>query len=179
MPQSSNRQASEFEIRPGTFGTRDTLRVMVDVARNGAADPAVRGQAEAIVSFLPGRAHAHEVNAVFLWVRDNIRYLAGPLGFEQVHAPDVLLETRQGKCTDQAVLLASLLRSIGYPIRFVAAAYSMPLLFEHVYVQTMVNGEWVSLDTTLTPEPDCDTIVCPGDYAYDPPGALSRMVQNV
>jgi transglutaminase-like putative cysteine protease len=179
MPNPPVRTERLIPIRSGIFGTNDSLGIMAAVVRGYESDPIVRGQAKTIVEFLPARNAPIEVNALFEWVRDNIRYLSGPLDVEQVHTPDVTLEDRQGKCTDQAVLLATMLRSIGYPVKFIAAAYQMPGVFEHVYVGAKVRGEWVTLDTTIPYEPNCDMLPCPGTYGYEPPGARSRVERSI
>lgn len=172
-----NPQRSEvfFTLRAGVPGTRQSLEIMASVVRGYEHDPTVQDQARSIVSFLPGRAHEHEVNAVFEWVRDNVRYVGGPLDVEQVHTPDVTLEDQQGKCTDQSVLLASLLRSLGYGVKFVATAYQIPGVFEHVYVKVKIGADWVALDTTIPLIRDCGMLHCPGTFGYEPPGALSRI----
>lgn len=152
---------------------------MAAVVRQYESNPAVRGMALEIVKYLPARSPELETRTIFEWVRDNIRYVSGPLDVEQVHTPDVMLEERQGKCTDQAVLLASLLRSIGYPVEFVVAAYTTPGVFEHVYVGVKVTGQWVMLDSTIPLQPDCGMLVCPGQYGYEPPDACSRVVRPI
>jgi transglutaminase-like putative cysteine protease len=58
------------------------------------------------------------------------------------------LEGCIGDCDDQTVLLASLLESVGYPTRFVIEGYTTPGEFEHVYMQALVFGQFISMDPT-------------------------------
>ena len=58
------------------------------------------------------------------------------------------LQGRIGDCDDQVVLLATLLESVGYPTRFVVAGYNVPGQLEHVYLQALLDGQWVDMDPT-------------------------------
>lgn len=50
-----------------------------------------------------------------------------------------------GDCDDKAVMMASYLKAAGYPWRFVAVGDDK---FEHVYVETQIDGQVVPLDAT-------------------------------
>ncbi len=58
------------------------------------------------------------------------------------------MEYRKGDCDDQAVLIASLLESIGHPTRFIAIKTSTFGPYVHVYVETRIGNKWFPVETT-------------------------------
>lgn len=114
----------------------------------GRTNLAVRQAAISVIWLQPEKDELHEVNAVFEWVRDHVRYVRDVLDVETLATPDRTLAQRIGDCDDQATLLAAMLESVGYATRFVVAAYTFPGHFEHVYLQVLVNGEWIDADPT-------------------------------
>lgn len=122
---------------------------MGQVVRAAVRDPrlAVRNQALEIVRGLPSKAWRAEVEAVYHWVVDNIRFVKDIRNIETVQFPAQTLQYGQGDCDDQAVLIASLLEAIGHPTRFIAVGFR-PGLFSHVLTQTKIGDKWVSLETT-------------------------------
>lgn len=66
---------------------------------------------------------------------------------ETVQTPDKTLLDGSGDCDDQAVLLGSLLESIGHPARFLAVGFQ-PGVFAHVLVEGKIGARWVPLETT-------------------------------
>ncbi len=110
-------------------------------------DPQIRELAIDIVGQIPGKDWAGEANALFQFVRDDIRYLRDVNGVETLSTPIKTLEYQQGDCDDQVVLLASLLESIGHPTAFVAIGPA-PNTFSHVYLQTKIQNQWVGMEPT-------------------------------
>mgnify|MGYP003975528943 CR=1 FL=1 len=92
--------------------------------------------------------------ALYLFTRDNINYVNDPVKFEFVKEPAYTLEVQSGDCDDHAVLLSSLLRSVGIQTKFV-------FIQGHVYIQAQLpealnryrQGDWVNLDPTCK---DCE-----------------------
>lgn len=107
-----------------------------------------RQLAFSIVRGIPNKDFRGEVEAVQKWVRKNIRYTRDINGVETVATPDKTLEFGQGDCDDQSVLVATLLESIGFPTRFKAIGLS-PGFYSHVFPEAEINGQWVSVETTL------------------------------
>lgn len=143
-------------IPNGFAGTKETLRIMRDFARQAVRDPRqiVRQKAESLVRDLPPRKYFAEVRALHEFVRDQIRYLRDPVGVERVATPEATLEIGQGDCDDKATLLAALLDSIGHPAQFVAVGLNGEG-FSHVLVETKVNNtgnarrDWMPLETII------------------------------
>ncbi len=120
---------------------------MSNLVKNYKKDLQIREHAMELVAHLPQKAWQAEIAALFVFVRDDIRYVRDVNNVETVATPVKTLEYGQGDCDDKSVLLASLLESIGHPTAFVAIGYS-PDTFMHVYVQTRLNSGWVGLETT-------------------------------
>jgi len=132
----------------GMRGVAQTLGVMRRMVDEGKRSLAIRQAATNVVFLTPERdAHAAAA-ALFEFVRDHVRYIQDIHGVETLHTPEKTLAQRLGDCDDQTTLLAALLESVGYATRFVVAGYSCPGTVEHVYLQTLLDGEWVDLDPT-------------------------------
>lgn len=131
----------------GLAGTWDTIWHMRRLAREGSRDANIRAAAVRIIWLQGERNELHEVESIFDYVRDSIRYIRDPLCFEAVAHPAQVLALGYGDCDDKSTLLAALLESVGYATRFVIAGYrsNSP---EHVYAQVLVNGQWIDADPT-------------------------------
>lgn len=128
----------------------DTLNLMAELTKNGRRSPAIREKAVELTAFLPQKDRVGEVRAIFEFVRDEIRYVRDIQGIETVHMPEIVLENAAGDCDDKAMLLASLLGSVGYSTRFVAMGQA-PGAYTHVYLEVKMGRDWstaVALDAT-------------------------------
>lgn len=135
------------QIPDGKAGIRETLRVMSRIVKDWKKEPLIRDKAISLAASVPGKNFTGEAREIFLWVRDNIRYINDVTDIETVSTPDYTLFNSAGDCDDQSVLLASLLESIGHPTRFVAIGFE-PNTYEHVFVQTKIGNRWYSMDPT-------------------------------
>lgn len=149
---------------------------MARLARKGLRDQRIRNLAVQITTagFLNGmglqqKDFEGEARRIHAFVRDDIRYVRDTDGVELLHDPVTLLQTGAGDCDDKAILLASLLGSIGHPTRFIAVAFE-PDVYSHVWVQDYLNGAWVDLEPT---EP------LPFGSSIPTSGAVTTMEQEV
>jgi len=109
----------------------------------------IRQLAFAIIDRVRGHKNfADQVRAVHAWVQDNIQFVKDIRDIETLATPVKTLEFRKGDCDDQAVLLASLLESIGHPTRFVAIKVNPFGPYVHVYTETRIGRGWIPLETT-------------------------------
>lgn len=152
---------------PGVRGVRQTLRAMRAMVNEARASAVIRQTAIGLIWLEPEREPLHEVAAIFDFVRDRIRYVRDVLDVETLSTPEKTLAQRIGDCDDQATLLAALLESVGYPTRFVVAAYTLRDQFEHVYLQVEIDGVWLDADPTEK-EP----------LGYAPPDPLSLRIEG-
>jgi len=103
-------------------------------------DPAIRERAAAIIG---GEKDAAEiVRKIFSWVNANIAsdYIA-----ETLTGPEVLRK-RRGKCSEYAILTASLARAAGVPTRIaLGELYSNGTWVGHMWDEVWL-GEWTAID---------------------------------
>lgn len=129
-------------------GMLDTVKLMRKLARDGSRSMFIRNTAAQTIFLQPERHELHEIESIFDFVRDHIRYVRDPLFYEAVAVPEQVLALGFGDCDDKATLLAAMLESVGYPSRFVVAGYSSADRPEHVYLQVLINGQWIDADAT-------------------------------
>jgi hypothetical protein len=156
--------ASHVTIPDGFAGTRETLKLMRGMVRRAKHDMRVKGVALALVAHLPPKEYPSEAAEIHNFVRDQIRYVRDTTETENLVEPVTLLDMRQGDCASKAVLLASLLESIGHPTRFVAVGHD-PDSFEHVFVETKIARAWIASETTE-----------PVDFGWSPPNYEYRLI---
>jgi transglutaminase-like putative cysteine protease len=98
-----------------------------------------------------------EAEAIFNFVRDNVRYTKDPYGFEYITTPPVLLEDIRlyiegkgdrpvGDCDDMAILSLSLLKSIGFQVAIKVVSFTQNKKFGHVYGLVRIGYDWVPID---------------------------------
>ena len=139
----------------GVAGTRETLAQMARAVRgevgpdfSGYQDEAVRRVALAITSTVKGHDSRGEINALFRFTRDKIKYVRDPVNLERVQDAMRTLQIGSGDCDDKAVFLSTLLASLGYASRFVVQSQDA-IDFDHVYLEVLdEGGEWIPLDPT-------------------------------
>lgn len=81
-------------------------------------DPLVQEVVRQVAKYPLGRYLLHNVKALYYWVAFNIRYMRdedrwGQIDYWQLPGTTISLGT--GDCEDQAILLASLIRALGFP----------------------------------------------------------------
>lgn len=155
-------------IADGVAGIAQTLAQMIAYVKQFRADPRIRSQAEDIVARVPAKDARAEINAIFEWVRDNIRYTMDVRDVETLKDPATVLSTGQGDCDDKSMLTATLLESVGYATRFVAVAPNERNVYEHVYCEVRLGAGWVALETTENVP-----------MGWKPPDMVSTMVRHV
>lgn len=156
-----------YQISDGIDGVKETLYHMARMVKDARRNPNVVQFARSLIAGVPEKAWREEVNAVFNWVRDNIRYTLDPDGVEMLTTPMRLIEEGCEDCDGKSTLLASLLASIGYKVRFRAVGFQNGDL-SHVYVEVLLGTIWVPLDSTE-----------PHEMGWRPPGEQNHFIVNV
>lgn len=118
------------------------------LAREYATDPTIIALSRKLTLGLPPKAWRSEVERLFHFVRDQVRYCLDPVDCEGLQTPVETLRLGQGDCDDKCMLLAALLRSIGHPSEFVAVQVDGQAHYSHVFLRTRIGDRWVSLETT-------------------------------
>lgn len=168
LPRAVELSGAVFSIPDGTSGIRATVARMRALVREGRVDPEIRRAAINLTFLLPPRDPEGEIHALFEFVRDRVRYVGDVLEVETLTAPAKTLALGAGDCDDKAVLLATLLESIGYSTAFVVTGYGTPGVFEHVYLSVMLpNGTMLSLDAS-EPQP----------MGWEPPNPVAYFMER-
>lgn len=156
-------------LSPGPAGINQTLKIMVKLAQQGRKNPDVRQTAASLLQSVPEKDWRGEIECLFNFVRDQIRYVRDIRTVETVHPAEQILSQGYGDCDDKCILLASLLESTGHPCRFIALGFA-PGELTHVIADTRCgryrDGQqrWIPLDATM-----------PHDAGWYPPGIKARM----
>jgi transglutaminase-like putative cysteine protease len=135
-------------IPSGEAGVAETLKIMVSMVLDYRASALVRVTAQTLVGDCASRDSVCQVRAVQEFVRDGIKYLPDVRDVETIQTPDYTLTLKSGDCDDQAVLVASLLESIGRQTRFLAQGIAGGD-FSHVSSQVLLGTRWVNLETIV------------------------------
>jgi hypothetical protein len=134
----------------GMAHTKSTIATMCRLAREGSHSYPIRSAATKIVHDVPSKQVRLELEALYRWVRDHIRYRFDPLGLEWVQSPARTLAEQAGDCDDMATLLAALSGSLGHRWRFVTVGPTQTVM-KHVAAQVWDGSGWVTLDPVLEP----------------------------
>lgn len=124
---------------------------MASLASQAKTTIPIRELALSILGAVPGKDFHGEIDRIYRWVRDNIRYTRDVRGVETVQTPEKTLQYKQGDCDDQVTLLSALLESVGVRTRFKAVGFR-PGHFQHVYLEATNGGKWIALDPTESVE---------------------------
>lgn len=135
----------------GKAGTAYTIQKMKDMAFKGSIHPTVIETASLVVRNVGHKDYAGEAEAIFNWVKSNIRYVRDPNGVEMIQAPWVTLKKGAGDCDDLSTLINSLLASIGMQTGYetIRSDPANPDEFSHVYSIVKTPVGWRAADPTV------------------------------
>lgn len=132
-----------------------TIPRMLQLIRNARALPLVRGVSVRLAAGCHPEDQECREARIYAWVKKRIQFVPDPRRVELLHDPLAVLWTirRQGwaagDCDDIAVILASLLESVGIRTRLKVVATSPGPVrpFRHVFVESaQPDGSWRRLD---------------------------------
>lgn len=166
-PKVLNRQIPDFAA-----GNYETVRIMRGIARQYAGDPRVRQLALNILNTRGIKSHdfLDEAKVLAEWVQENVRYVRDPNGIEQLHNPIYLIEQSKagvanGDCDDQALLLATLLLSVGHQPFLAIVKYGKDMgNYNHIYT-VVYDKNWTSRKQRLV----LDTIIKDRGIGFEVP----------
>ena len=143
---------------------------MRDIVRRSLREPnqVVRNQAISIVSYLPSKDFRSELEAIYHWVRENIRFVRDVRGIETLQTPEATMRLGAGDCDDHVILLQALLEAIGFITRSHAIGFA-PDHYSHVLAEVRSGRRWVPLETTVEP----------AFIGWMPPNVQAHMVQDL
>lgn len=116
----------------------------------GARNPLIRERANIETRYLKQKDWRGQIEKIFEFVRDKIRYQRDIHGVETLHFPEIILEQGQGDCDDKVILLGALLKSIGYPVKLIAVNFEHrpEHVYTHVFLEVKLGNRWIALDAS-------------------------------
>lgn len=150
----------------GDQGTQQTVELMRQLIDEALADQDFVNLAVRIVKTVPAYHDMGELQALYKWVKQNIRFTKDPVTKEKLYPPQQLLRIKAGDCDDISMLLGAFLLALGYPARLItiSANPSQPNEFSHVYVEGEAppgSGQWIPMDAARV---DSEFGVAPPNY---------------
>jgi len=143
------------EISSETLDSR--IDYILDEIEDGIKDTRIHELVSRIMkeANVASRDYEGESEAIFNWVRQNIRYTLDPTGIELFRKPVRTVELGQADCDDMSILICALLGSIGHVLilRIIGVTSKQP---EHIYPVDLLppdNPEFeLALDATRPEE---------------------------
>ena len=152
-PPSETPRIERLRIPSGLAGTRQTAAHVARLIREGASDFYVRQKAIDILLArgVAPKDYIGEIDALFRWVQRHVRYTKDPFQVELLHTARRMLELRAGDCDDMTILLGSLVKAVGHPVRIVLTGPDArrPDVYSHIYLEAQHQGAWIPLDATM------------------------------
>lgn len=136
------------ETLPTGRVTPETLNRMAAIVRKYKRDANTAMVARVLTDGVSGRDGRALARRLQEWVRDGIRYVYDPRGVELLQTPPQTLKIRSGDCDDQAILLATLLESLGFSTRLIAVSENGQY-YSHVMSQVLLGDRWINLETII------------------------------
>jgi hypothetical protein len=146
----------------------DRLAAVAQMVMISIRDPRVRQLAVSIVSkrcnepnhktgdggwCLDERDYWGEVQAIFYWMRANVRYVRDPSTIDTFATAMRTIEAHGGDCDDYQIALAALLMTIGYPVKMKTIRTKDFADWNHIYlVVGLPPGKptkWRALDASV------------------------------
>ena len=141
----------QYEHPGGEAGVRRTAQIMYRLAVEGSRRFPVWRLTRSLIARSAPYADLEELEPLFEFVRDDVRYTRDPLGAETVQSPEFTMQARHGDCDDKATLLGAFCLSAGHPMRYVLAATNpgRPRVLSHVYVEADTRFGVVAMDPAV------------------------------
>jgi hypothetical protein len=151
---------AQIESIPRKAFTARTIERMHELVKKCKTSWPMILLATKITKSCPARAYVCAAQAIYDYVKNNIKYVKDPNGVELVQSPLVTIgQRRAGDCDDAGMCVAALAGAIGMPYAFrtVKADVMRPDEYSHVYCVVFVprspsegwDGGWVAMDTTV------------------------------
>lgn len=124
-----------------------TMMRMWQQIHDALSQMAVYSAARQLTQNLPQKAVEREANALFQFVQKHIRYVRDPHLIEALQTPAATLQLKSGDCDDKTILLASLLLSVGIPVKLIAGGF-VKGRYTHVWLRARIGNRWMAMDPT-------------------------------
>jgi len=147
----------------GVNNLKERIALINHFIQEGKKDAQIRRLASGVLSqrcgkewCIPEKDWDAEVEAIFLWIRNNVRYTLDPWELELFQKARRSLENRTADCDDQVILAGAMLQVVGYPIRLIVVDTGKGG-YSHIYLSVglppLDPKKWLPFDLTATTEP--------------------------
>lgn len=159
----------------------NTMALIIEEVQTGMRLPEIRaivgdvlGQKVAGAWVVQERDWRGEIDALYRYVRENVRYTRDTYMLELLQRPDRTLQLRIGDCDDLTILLASLYMSIGYAVmlRIIGLGGNT---YQHIYLVVGIPPEepedWIPVDPSRDEGPGwevTENVTLSTDYLIEP-----------
>lgn len=114
-------------------------------------NPVIRQAATTISTQSCSGSQVCSARALYYFVRDNINYVADPIGMEYIEPPVEVFRTGGADCESGAILLAALNEAVGINARIVLIpGHALIRIFLPDAPRRYRHGDWVYLDWTCS-----------------------------
>lgn len=137
-----------IDIPSGDDGTAKTINIIKRFADVYSTDFKIITIARNIVSGTSGDK-TDQADALFYFVKENVRYIDDPTTVEMVQSPMITLQAGWGDCDDFAVLLATLNQAIGNNVGFVTVSQEGEKEYSHVFLAVFTDKGVRFYDPTI------------------------------
>ena len=135
------------------------MKHIIRMVREYYLQPAIREEAGKILTTKCGsgwctaeRKWEAELKAVYTYIQQNVRYTRDAHNVDTFQSPLRTLEWKIGDCDDQSILVASLLMTVGFPIKLRVIQTKGARDWSHIYPVVGLPPQrptrWVACDTT-------------------------------
>lgn len=130
----------------------DTIRYMIQFAKEYSKNLDVRNIAEQQCRGLEPGDYSSEILAIHYWVDKNIRYIRDIDNAEFLKTPLRTIQSGTGDCDDIATLMAAMMISVGNIVRFAIVDLSsgggVVPNYSHVFCQVFLpdSNQWITCD---------------------------------
>lgn len=130
------------------------LRLLDHFKKGYSRSPVVREHAVRVLqeNCVVNNDLPNQVYAMTRHVKEKMTYVRDPAGSEYVVSPLLLIRdirergTAYGDCDDHALLLNTLLTSLGVQTRFLGVKLGGGAKYNHVICSALIGSEWVDID---------------------------------
>lgn len=141
-------QVKTYKIPNGELGNEATVRFLIKLARKRSSHPVIRQLAIGIIrqAGTKSMSYIDEARAIGQWVQKNVPYVKDITNVETVHDPLTMIDkwkrnTLGVDCDDHAVLIATLLLSIGHrPVYRIVKYRADSPSYNHIYVYEITKN---------------------------------------
>lgn len=135
---------------------KTTVSNILKLIRENRSNPQIRETAVGVIraTGIPATAYPLVIEAMAKFVKNNVMFVRDPHRTDVIFPPLEVLNLGAADCEDQSCLAASLLESIGLPVKVVIVSKD-GRMWDHVFLRAGYPIDnpihWISVDTTISP----------------------------